>query len=332
MTLTANPAGVAFTGATVLTATVTGADGVPPTGPVSFSAGTSWLGATTLSRSGAGAVATFTLDGVQLAVGSNTITASYGGDAAYFGEVASASVVETTPFAGSYPSIGGVSNGASYTQAIAPGGILSIFGTQLAPATASAQGVPLPTMLAGTTVTLNGVSASLYFASPGQLNIQIPYEVSDGPLLAVDNNGETDYYIVTLAAEAPAIFTTNSQGAGQGAVLDNATYRLVDASHPATPGSTYIQIYCTGLGPVADRPADGAASPSSPLAKTSVPVQVTIGGVQENAIFSGLAPGFVGLYQVNALVPAGVTAGSAVPVVISMGGIASNSVTIAVGP
>jgi uncharacterized protein (TIGR03437 family) len=225
-----------------------------------------------------------------------------------------------------------VSNGASYTQAIAPGGILSIFGTQLAPATASAQGVPLPTMLAGTTVTLNGVSASLYFASPGQLNIQIPYEVSDGPLLAVDNNGETDYYIVTLAAEAPAIFTTNSQGAGQGAVLDNATYRLVDASHPATPGSTYIQIYCTGLGPVADRPADGAASPSSPLAKTSVPVQVTIGGVQENAIFSGLAPGFVGLYQVNALVPAGVTAGSAVPVVISMGGIASNSVTIAVGP
>jgi uncharacterized protein (TIGR03437 family) len=87
-----------------------------------------------------------------------------------------------------------------------------------------------------------------------------------------------------------------------------------------------------GLGAVSNQPADGAAAPSGPLAETSVTPTVTIGGVTGNAIFSGLAPGYVGLYQVNALVPASVASGSAVPVSISIGGTASNTVTIAVGP
>jgi hypothetical protein len=97
----------------------------------------------------------------------------------------------------------------------------------------------------------------------------------------------------------------NSHGTGQGAIL-NASYQLVDASHPATPGSTYIQIYCTGLGAVTNQPPSGAASPASPPETTTTP-EVTIGGV-----------------------PA--TAGDSVPVAISIGGAASNTVTMAVGP
>jgi len=122
MTLTANPAGVAFTGKTFLTATVTSSNGGTPAGTVSFSVGTSLLGTATSSGSGASAAATLTLNGAQLAAGVNTITASYGGNAAYYGETASADVSGTTPFSGQ-PTIGGVLNGASYTGALAAGGL-----------------------------------------------------------------------------------------------------------------------------------------------------------------------------------------------------------------
>jgi uncharacterized protein (TIGR03437 family) len=222
-------------------------------------------------------------------------------------------------------------NGASFSQTLAPGGVLSIFGSQLASATGGASAVPLPTMMAGTVVTINGIAAPLYYISPGQLNVQIPYEVTGGSVasIQISNNGQTVTSNFNVAAAAPAIFSTNSQGSGQGAIL-NTAYQLVDTSHPATPGSTYIQIYCIGLGSVSNQPADGSASPSNPVAKTAANTQVTIGGKPAVVTFSGLAPGFVGEYQVNALVPAGISAGSAVPVVVSVGGTASNTVTIAV--
>jgi len=332
MQLAASSASVTFSGTTVLTATVTSGNGGTPAGTVSFSTGSFALGTATLSGSSASAVAALTLSGVQLAVGVNSITATYSGDTSYYGETATASVTVTSPANGA-PTIGGVSNAASFAQTFAPGGILSVFGANLAPANTGAPVVPLPTMLAGTSVTIDGIAAALYYASPGQLNVQIPYEVSAGSVvsLLVDNNGASASFDFRVAANAPAIFTTNAQGTGQGAIL-NTSFQLVDASHPATPGSTYIQIYCMGLGAVTNQPVDGAASPANPLAETSATPVVTIGGISATVTFSGLAPGFVGEYQVNALVPAGVTAGSAVPVTISIGAAASNSVMIEVGP
>jgi uncharacterized protein (TIGR03437 family) len=111
----------------------------------------------------------------------------------------------------------------------------------------------------------------------------------------------------------------------------DSSYHLVDSSNPATAGTTYILIYCTGLGAVKDnQPATGAPASLTAQAETATTPTVTIGGVTANVSFSGLAPGYVGLYQVNALVPAGVAAGSAVPVAISMGDVSSNTVTIAV--
>ena len=327
MALAASAASVTFSETTVLTATVTSASGAEPTGTVTFSTGSYALGTAALNANG---VATLTLSGVQLPVGGNSITAQYNGDTNYFGAAATASVTETSPTTGP-PSVGGLSNAASYTQAFAPGGIVSVFGTQLAPATGVADTVPLPTILAGTWATINGIAAPLYFVSDKQMNIQIPYEVpvNSTATLRIEN-GASVFFPFNVSATAPAIFTTNQQGTGQGEILDNASYLLVDASHPATPGSTYIQIYCMGLGAVTNQPADGAAALSSPLSETSTLPQVTVGGISETATFSGLAPGFVGLYQVNALVPSGVTAGPAVQVTISIGGVASNTVTIAV--
>ncbi len=273
-----------------------------------------------------------------MAAGANSITASYSGDNSFFGEAASATVTVTSPANGT-PTVANVANAASYANTYAAGGILSVFGTNLAPATGNAYGVPLPTMLAGTTADVNGYSTAFYYVSPTQLNLQIPYEVAPASgqslvTLTVNNNGATVAFSFYVSAGAPAIFTMNAQGTGQGAIL-NLSYQLVDASNPAIPGTTYLQIYCTGLGAVSNAPADGVqiVALSNPLPpQTTITPQVHHWRrLAVTPTFSGLAPGFVGLYQVNALVPAGITANSAVPVILSLGGVSSNTVTIAVG-
>ena len=132
---------------------------------------------------------------------------------------------------------------------------------------------------------------------------------------------------VTIAAYAPGIFQLASS---QGAIVD-ASYHVVDSSHPAIAGTTYITIYCTGLGSVSNQTATGAAAPSSPLARTTGNPTVYIGGQPvTNIYYSGLTPGYVGLYQVNLQVLTGLTSNSATPVYIDMMGTRSNSVTIAV--
>jgi uncharacterized protein (TIGR03437 family) len=133
---------------------------------------------------------------------------------------------------------------------------------------------------------------------------------------------------VKLAPFAPGIFAIDGQGSGQGAILDDS-YNLADSSNPAAAGATILLIYCTGLGAVTNQPPTGW-TPDGQLAWTTTLPTVTIGGAQATVFFSGLAPGFVGLYQVNALVPAGAASGGAVPVAISMGGVQSNTVTMAV--
>ena len=221
---------------------------------------------------------------------------------------------------------------ARYTAPVAPGSIASVFGDFFVSPLSATQS-PLPASLSGLSLQFNfGPPAPLFFVSGGQVNFQVPWELAfqSQVNLAATLNGQTGAaQTVHLAPYAPAIFTMNAQGSGQGAILD-ASNHLVDSSDPATPGSTVLQIFCTGLGPVSNQPPTGSPAPLSPLAYTSIIPTVTIGGVPADVSFSGLAPGYVGLYQVNAQVPAGLAAGNAVPVVISMEGTASNTVTIAV--
>jgi uncharacterized protein (TIGR03437 family) len=235
------------------------------------------------------------------------------------------------------PSInaGGVVNAASFAAGLptAPGSIASAFGSFLVTSLTIASGVPLPDSLGGLSLQFgSGIKVPLFAVSGGQVNFQVPWELavqSQSPLHATINGQTSAAQTVNLAVFAPGIFSTNAQGTGQGAILDSS-YRLVDFSNPATAGSTVIQIYCTGLGAVTNQPASGSAALGDPLSYTMTYPTVMVGGAQASVLFSGLAPGSVGEYQVNALVPAGSAKGSAVQVVIAIGGATSNAVTIAV--
>jgi len=242
----------------------------------------------------------------------------------------------TVTQAGSIPSIsaGGIVNAASFAGSpLAPGSIVSAYGDFLGIPLMSATGSTLPDQLGGVSLAFgSGVAAPLFAVSSGQINFQLPWELANqsASALSVTVNGQTGAAPeVSLAAFSPGIFAMNGQGNGQGAVLDTS-YRLVDQSNPALAGVGAIQIYCTGLGAVTNRPATGSPALGQPLSQTVATPAVTIGGAPATVLFSGLAPGAVGEYQVNALVPSGSAKGSAVPVTIQIGGVTSNTITIAV--
>jgi uncharacterized protein (TIGR03437 family) len=230
---------------------------------------------------------------------------------------------------------GGVVNDASYTAPVAAGSIAAAFGDFLLAAPVTDNSSPLVTSLSGLSLQFGtGPLAPLFYASAGQINFQIPWELagqSQTTLTAALNGASSAAQTVSLAPFAPAIFTTNGQGTGPGAILDS-NYHLVSSTNPTTAGAT-ILIYCTGLGPVTNQPPTGSPGPSGPLARTIMTPTVTIGGALANVPFSGLAPGYVGLYQVNAQVPAGSASGDSVPIAISIGGVDSQTgVTVAVAP
>ena len=235
---------------------------------------------------------------------------------------------------------GDIVNGSFNHQAPAPGSIATVFGAALSTAVAYASSVPLPASLAGVTVLVNGRAAPLFYVSPTQINFQTPWEAAGQAQAAVVVSVQgvaSNAATVALPALSPGIFTVNQAGAGQGAILiaGTATIAALAGSIPGastTPARAgqFVSIFATGLGPVGNPPATGAAALSNPLAMATNQVQVTIGGLPAVVSFAGLAPGFVGLYQVNAQVPAGAATGDAVPVVLSVGGASSNPVTVAI--
>jgi uncharacterized protein (TIGR03437 family) len=228
---------------------------------------------------------------------------------------------------------GGVVNAASYASTVAPGGLAAVFGSFPVNSNTSSSGPPYASLLAGVSMGYGtGAGAPVYFVSPGQVNVQVPWELAGQGQVAFTPStygfaGSSQ--TVQVAAFAPGIFSMDASGTGQGAIVDS-TNQLVDANNPAIAGSTVVAIYCTGLGAVTNQPATGAPSPVNPLAETPRNPVVSIGGATAEVQFSGLAPGWVGLYQVNALVPAGSSKGLGVPVWMSIGGATSNTVTMAV--
>ncbi len=229
-----------------------------------------------------------------------------------------------------------VVNGASFRPvteangAIAPGTIVAIFGTNLASETQVALSVPLSTTLGQTSVTFGGTAAPLFFVSATQINAQVPFEVTTGAgTVAVQvrrGSATSESRAIPIAAQSPGIFTLNQQGTGTGAILHADTFQLVSDASPARPGE-FLAIFCTGLGAL-NRAVSSGTIPPSPPPETLTRPTVDIGGISANVTYSGLAPGFVGLYQVNVQVPA-VPTGTA-QVIIRMNNVPSNTVTIAV--
>jgi uncharacterized protein (TIGR03437 family) len=178
----------------------------------------------------------------------------------------------------------------------------------------------------------------LFYASDGQLNAAIPLDITPNTSQQILVTRDTTVSVpmaIDVAPAQPAVFLNpQPSAANQGSIFavrttsSGQTSFLAGPSSPATAGDTLV-IYCGGLGGVNQPIAPGAASPS-PAAKTNAQPQVTVGGKSAGVAFSGLTPGLVGVYQINAVVPSGVTAGDQVPVVIHISGQVSPAVTIAV--
>ncbi|SRR5579871_3954747 len=242
------------------------------------------------------------------------------------------------------PSIlaGGIVDAADYKITESGDTIVSIFGANLAASTASATSLPLSTTLGGATVLVDGVPAPLFYVSSTQINVQLPWRLLNQTqtTIAVMVNGLTSNAIVVPLAVRPVIFTLNSQGTGQGAILDGVA-PIYMAPAGSVPGSTarpatageIVSIYCTGLGAVHDQDSlvDGySTANSTPFnGQLLTTPTVTIGGANATVQYAGLAPSYVGLYQVNVVVPSGVS-GSALNVVMTIGAATSNTVTMAV--
>ncbi len=199
-------------------------------------------------------------------------------------------------------------------QAIAPGGLISVFGSGLSAVTVSASEVPLPISLADVAVTIGGLRCPLLYVSPGQINVQVPYEVPAGPakLIVTAQGAASAPLSINILEDAPAIF----------GIASKAT------SAPLTPGS-YISVYVTGLGPMTSQVATGSAAPAGAVITAALPVTATIGGVPATVQFAGLAPGYPGVGQVNLQIPQ--LAPGTYPVVISVNGSSSNIATVVIG-
>ncbi|MGH9783013.1 MAG: hypothetical protein ACRD88_02410, partial [Terriglobia bacterium] len=224
----------------------------------------------------------------------------------------------------------GIVHAASFLAgAVSPGSILSIFGRNLAPLVQEAPTVPLSVRLAGASVEIGGLPAPLYYVAPGQINAQVPVELSGSTASLVVRNGASSSAPVTipLRSFAPGIFTQDSSGSGPGAITHVSNNLLVSSTLPAAVGE-FVQIYATGLGRVSPAVASGRAGSAQALSRTLAQVSVTMNGVSAPVNFSGLAPGFVGVYQVNAQVPPGVR--GTVVVSLSVEAISSNVVTMEV--
>ena len=215
-------------------------------------------------------------------------------------------------------------NGANQqTRNLAPGMIATMYaqGGKFADDTVVASTATLPRELADTQVLFNDSPVPLFFVSSGQINYQVPWSAqpgSDADVTVVKKStGQVlASSLVRIDVVSPGFFTATSNGRGQiSAINEDGT---VNSITNAIARGKIISFYGTGLGAVSNTPADGEPSPSSPLAVGERP-DVFINGRQVGTTdvqFSGLAPGFVGLWQLNVKIPDAVPPGNAISVLV----------------
>jgi uncharacterized protein (TIGR03437 family) len=198
----------------------------------------------------------------------------------------------------------GVVDGATFRRGIAPGGVMSIFGTGL-----TAAGAP-------TTVEFDGEAATVLLASPFQVNAVVPATVAPGShVLTVRSPYGTARQTVVVSAVSPAIFLV-----GEAWAVVNPDNSLNGPSAPVARGQ-YLVIYATGLGAVA---AQGG------VPRTTTPVTVVLNGTELPILYAGLTPGYPGLYQVNVLIPSGIPPSLGYSLTLKEGERLSNEALVAI--
>lgn len=217
----------------------------------------------------------------------------------------------------------GVVNAASFqpiTASLAPGELITLYGTGLSSTSKTMQGgQTFPTTLGGVSVSIDGLPCPIYYVTPTQLSVLVPYEVASNQTglanIQVTNNGAPSNVVqMYLTDSAPGSFSQTDNGIGYAAALHAATGALITSANPAQPGE-YISLFLTGLGVVTPPVPDGALGPSNPLSVSDLygagNLSVYFNDYGPNGTvgnfgyieYAGLAPGLAGLYQINVQVP-----------------------------
>ncbi len=306
------------------------------TASVNTGSGGTWLSVTPAS----GATPVTLLVSVSpssLAAGLYTGTVTINSPSAATGPQIVSVALTVTAAAPPAPAVTAVVNAASFLPtAVAPGQIVTLFGAGIGPATAVGLRLNtagnVDTSIGATRVLFDGNPAPMIYASSTQVSAVVPYEIAgrfstrlEVEFQAVRSPG-IDLKVVDTA---PAIFTLNSMGTGQGAVL-NPDFSVNGAAKPAAKGSV-VMIYATGEGQTTPTGINGLVT-GNVLRRPLQSVSVTIGGQNAEVLYQGAAPGLVaGVLQVNARIPANIASGSTVPVVVTIGNVNSQAnVTLAV--
>jgi uncharacterized protein (TIGR03437 family) len=189
---------------------------------------------------------------------------------------------------------------------------MTIYGANLASNTVITQGgITFPKTLGGVQVLMNNQPVPLYYVSPTQVAVIVPYTIPDNIVQIqvvrdnVSSNAVTQFRYTT----GPGLFSESEQGQGLAKIL-HTDYRQVTPDNPTIPGDV-LQIFLTGLGDVGPTIADGGLGPTPPqqLSEAIANITAYVDNVQAPVSFAGLAPGLAGLYQVNITVPTGVSDG-----------------------
>jgi uncharacterized protein (TIGR03437 family) len=284
---------------------------------------------TRASSSGLEGPTTLARTGQRVNTLGRTMALDAAGATAYILTESGLSIIPLDGGNGSAPSVSGngVVNAANFQPPLAPNSLVAIIGRNLA-ASDAASGSTLPTVLGGTCVTLNNSPLPLLATSAGQINAQVPPTLAAGryPLVvrSIASQAASAAVTVTIAKYAPAIFMD-----ANGAAIYHADGTRVDVSNPGHRDEP-LTLYATGLGTTTGgRVTAGAPSPSSPLAVTG-PVNLYFGNplIKEAGIivdWSGLLPGSIGVYQINARIPGDHINGNSLPVTLKIGGVSSPS-------
>jgi len=234
-------------------------------------------------------------------------------------------------------SASGVVSAASFAGgSVAPGEIITVFGSNLGPMAGVGGQMDLSlgrlsTRVAGVSVTFNGEPAPLFFVRQDQINAQAPFEIAGASLASVVvtyQHNTSNTITIPVAGARPGIFMRPG-GGSQGIVL-NPDGTLNEARNPATRGSVVV-LFGTGQGAIQPPLATGQLAPLTPLSQTAQMVTAAIGDREAQVLFAGMTPTFAGLLQVNLEVPPDAPAGPAVPFTLSVGGVSSQpNVTMAI--
>jgi uncharacterized protein (TIGR03437 family) len=221
------------------------------------------------------------------------------------------------------PHITSVVNAADGRPSIAPGGLVSVFGSQLSSVNLASSQVPLPTVVADTCLSVNGLVVPIFMASPNQINVQMPFEsIGNVTMILRTPGGTSDNYNLQVLPGAPSVFHNGTAGPDTNVptIVRGDDGLLVTDSHPVHRNDNGdLFIYLTGLGQTSPAVADGYPAPSDPVAVPLNIPTVTLGGVKLSVSSYSLTPGQVGVYQINVNVPRNVPTGLSVPLVIAQG-------------